>query len=354
MAINREALRLLDQLAREVDKPLSADLVKLVLAWSRGWHVVEREWRQVTGELAAQISAKGRRSLANLNNVQAALNSAREQLSILAASTGGRAVATAALLIESGADAQAAIIAAQLPKGSDLRAAVEQTTARPNRQLEALVRRTTNRIESKLRPLPADATSAMLDALLTGATRGQNPRVMAANMVRNAREGFDGGLTRALNISRTEALDAHRIAAQITQDEHSDVLDGWLWLAHLSDSRTCPACWSKHGTRHRGDEAGPWGHQQCRCARGPVTKTWRQLGIDLPEPPSAVRDGQRQFFQLPRKQQLDIMGPTRLQGLEQGKILWEELAVKRANPGWRDGFYATPVRDFRSRLSVAG
>lgn len=357
MAINRQALKLLDQLATEADKTLSADLVKLVLAWSRAWSVVEREWRAVVEDLAREIAAGGRprrKTLANLHNVQAAMNSAQAQLEALASLTSARAVATTRALIQSAAAAQTELIAVQLPRGSEARTAVEAVTDLPNRQLEALVRRTTSRIESKLRPLSADATSAMLDALLKGAARGRNPRVIAATMLRNTRDGFDGGLTRALNISRTEALDAHRSAAQITQNEHSDVLAEWQWLAHLEGTRTCPACWSKHGTLHPLTEPGPWGHQQCRCSRAPVTKTWRELGIDLDEPPSAVRDGQTQFFQLPKAQQLEIMGPTRLQGLEQGKILWEELATKRANPGWRDGFYATPVRDFKSRLYVSG
>jgi len=138
-----------------------------------------------------------------------------------------------------------------------------------------------------------------------------------------------------------------------SQSRFTDVLEDWQWLAHLG-KRTCPACWSKHGTRHPLTEPGPMGHQQCRCSRAPVTKTWRELGFDIDEPPSAVRDGRQEFNKLPRSEQLQIMGPTRLQGLEQGRILWDELAVKRKNPGWRDGYYAAPVRDFRKRLYVAG
>lgn len=357
MVINREALRLDTELALMIDTRLSADLRSLVVAWSRAWKVVEAEWRQVTVELAQQVAKDGvpkKSTLRRSRNILAALNSSRAELEKLTELTGGRATGSAKALIESSARMQSRLIAAQLPKGTDVRASVERTGDLPNRQLEFLVRRTTGHIESQLRPLADEAAEVMRTELVRGAARGSNPRDMAARMLQQVREGFDGGLTRALTISRTEALDGHRDAAMAAQSRHADVLDGWQWLAHLSGTRTCPACWSKHGTKHPLSEPGPWGHQQCRCSRAPVTKTWRELGIDLDEPPSAVRDGRQEFDKLSREKQLAIMGPTRLQGLEQGKILWDELAEKRSNRGWRDGYYATPVRDFRKRLYVAG
>lgn len=356
MAINREALRVDTELALMIDKRLSGDLLHLVTAWSRAWKVVETEWRAVTVQLAQEVAANGvpkKSTLRRSRTILAALNSTRAELTKLQELSGGRATASAHALIQSSVRSQSRLIAAQLPKGSDLREAVERAPDLPNRQLEALVRRTTQQIESQLRPLSDDAAEVMRTELVRGAARGSNPREMAARMLQQVRDGFDGGLARALNISRTEALEGHRTAAMASQSRFSDVLEDWQWLAHLG-KRTCPACWSKHGTRHPLTEPGPEGHQQCRCSRAPVTKTWRELGFDIDEPPSAVRDGRQEFDKLPRSEQLQVMGPTRLQGLEQGKILWDELAVKRSNPGWRDGYYAAPVRDFRKRLYVAG
>lgn len=354
MALSREPVRLSNELALAVDKRLGQDLVKLVTAWSRAWRVVEAEWKLVTTQLAQEVAADGvpsKRTLRRARNIQAALNSSRTALEELVQQTGGIASPSAKALIESSSRMNARIIAAQLPKGSEIRAQVERTAGLPNRQLEFLVRRSTARIESALRPLSDDATDAMLDALFQGAARGSNPRTMASKMLEQARTGFDGGLTRALNISRTEALDGHRDAARATQFQHSDVLDGWQWLAQLG-SRTCPACWSKHGSKHELSELGPEGHQQCRCARAPVTKSWRELGFDVDEPASIVRDGQEEFAKLPKKQQLEVMGSTRLQGLDRGLILWDELATKRTNVGWRPAYYATPVREFRRRIPV--
>jgi hypothetical protein len=354
MALSREPVKIAGDLALFVDRRLGADLVKLVTAWSRAWRVVEAEWKLVTTELAREVAANGvptKKTIRRARNVQAALNSSRTELANLAELTGGIASPSAEALIKSSAQMNARMIAAQLPKGSDLRAQVERTATLPNRQLEFLVRRSTARIESALRPLSDDATDAMLDALFQGAARGSNPRTMAAKMLEQARTGFDGGLTRALTISRTEALDGHRDAARAQQFQHSDVLDGWQWLADLT-SRTCPACWSKHGSKHPLSELGPEGHQQCRCSRAPLTKSWRDLGFDVDEPRSIVRDGHEEFAKLPKKQQLEVMGPTRLQGLDRGLITWDELATKRTNVGWRPAYYATPVREFRRRIPV--
>lgn len=354
MAINRETLRLQAELALMIDQRLAADLRQMVVAWSRAWKIVEAEWRAVTVQLAREVAEHGvpkSGTLRRSRNVLAALNSSRTELARLATLTNGTASASAEALIRSTVRMQSRLIASQLPKGSDVRRQVELTADLPNRQLEALVRRTTGRIESALKPLSDDAAEVMRTELVRGAARGSNPREMASRMIRQVREGFDGGLTRALNISRTETLDAHRDAAMVSQNRHADVLEDWQWLASLTP-RTCPACWSKHGTRHPLTEPGPAGHQQCRCSRAPVTKTWRELGIDLDEPPSLVRDGQAEFYKLPQSKQLEVMGPTRLRALKSGTLLWDDLAVRRPNPGWRPAYYARPVADFRQRVPV--
>jgi SPP1 gp7 family putative phage head morphogenesis protein len=253
------------------------------------------------------------------------------------------------ILVRDAASKQAKIIGSCLPKGSDLRRSVEREAQLPNRQLDAIIKRSTQQITSTLIPLSGEATEAVLDQLIIGATRGQNPRRVAAQMIQQVEGAFNGGLSRAINVARTEGLDAHRAAAAVAQNQHGDVLAGWQWLSTLG-SRTCPACWGMHGSKHPADERGPDGHQQCRCSRAPLTKSWRDLGFDIPEPPSLIRDGQREFQRLPRRQQLEVMGPTRLRALESGRAVWDELAQVRHNDGWRDAVYMRPVADFRNRL----
>jgi SPP1 gp7 family putative phage head morphogenesis protein len=353
VAINRETLRLTQQLELIVDDQIATAVRQLTAAWVRSWRLVEAEWYAVTVQLAKEVAAGGtptRRTLRRAENVRGAIITTRAQLDELVRLTGGTLAGSSRFLVLETARMQARLIAAQLPRGSADRARVERRADVPNRQLDAIVRRTTQQITSTLRPLTAEATNAVMDQLIVSAARGQNPRVAARQMLKQVNGAFNGGLTRALNVARTELMDAHRTAAEVAQNPHSDVLEGWQWLAKLGD-RTCPACWSLHGSKHPLSEAGPHGHQQCRCARAPLTKTWRELGIDIPEPPSLVRDGRAEFDQLPAARQLEIMGPTRLQGLKSGRVDWGELAYLKHNTGWRDAFYATPVRDISARLN---
>lgn len=352
MAINRETLRLSKELELVVDDQLAVGARKLTAAWVRTWKIVEAEWRTVTVQLAEQVARDGvpsRQTLRRARNVQQSLNTTRALLNELVDLTGGTLAGQTQFLVLETSRMQARMIAAQLPKGSDQRASVLRMAEAPNRQLDAIVRRTTQKIASDLIPLTSEAIDAIADQLITGAVRGQNPRVVARQMLEQVQGAFNGGLARALNISRTELMDGHRDAAMASQNRHSDVLEGWQWLAKLGQ-RTCPACWSRHGSIHALDEAGPNGHQQCRCARAPVTKSWASLGIKAPEPVSAVRDGRETFDRLPAKRQLEIMGPTRLQGLKSGLVDWDELAEVRHNPGWRDAVYARPVSDFAARI----
>lgn len=349
MAPNRETLRLLAAQRLVVDEQMGTAVRTLTEQWVRAWKIAEREWATITKQLAAEIAINGapsRRTLRRARNIQHGLNTIRALLDEMSDAAGGMLADQSQILVRDAARKQAGIIASQLPKGSAVRAAVEREALVPNRQLDAIIRRTTQQITSRLRPLSAEATDAVIDQLITGAVRGQNPRRVAAQMLEQVNGAFNGGLSRALNVARTEGIDAHRAAAQAAQNQHSDVLDGWQWLATLN-TRTCPACWGKHGSKHPLSERGPDGHQQCRCARAPLTKSWAELGLDVPEPPSLIRDGQQEFRRLSKSEQLEVMGPTRLRALDTGRAAWGDLAQLRHNDGWRDGYYVRPVSSFR-------
>jgi SPP1 gp7 family putative phage head morphogenesis protein len=163
-------------------------------------------------------------------------------------------------------------------------------------------------------------------------------------MVRQVEGQFNGGLTRALTIARTETLDAYRQAAAAVQDASRDVLEGWVWLAQL-DGRGCPACWAMHGTVHPLDEPGPLGHPNCRCSRAPKTQSWRDLGFDMDEPEDQIPDAEQVFQALPRAVQVRIMGPARLGLLDRGEVSWPDLARRKDNPGWRPSWMPVPVQD---------
>jgi SPP1 gp7 family putative phage head morphogenesis protein len=193
----------------------------------------------------------------------------------------------------------------------------------------------------------------MLGEIQRGVAVGVNPRTAAARMLQRTRGGFDGGLSRATRIARTEMLDAYRNAAHAADQANSDVLAGWAWSASLSP-RTCPACLAMNGRVFPTATPGPQGHVNCRCSRMPVTKSWADLGFPMfGEPRDQMPDAQDWFERLPRDQQLAIMGPTRLHLLQTGAISWDDLATKTQNPGWRPSYQPRTLTDLRRAASRA-
>jgi hypothetical protein len=190
----------------------------------------------------------------------------------------------------------------------------------------------------------------MTRSLLTGVAAGDNPRAIAQAMVRRVEGGFTGGLTRALVISRSEVIDASRAAAREAHMANSDVLRGWTWHC-ACDRRSCPSCWAKHGNEYKLTDPGPLDHQQGRCSRTPLTKSWADLGFTVKEPPSVMPDAMATFRAMPKADQLAVMGPARLAALDSGKASWADLAQRRKTTGWRDSYGVRPVKDLLAALT---
>lgn len=319
----------------------------LTAAWATAWDALAGVFLAAAEALIARSPDRwpSRSAVDNDPGVRRALAQARRALDQLDAQAATEATSAARAAVEQAAENQAAVIASQLPADYDTARILGRTrTGFHGEAMRAIERRSAQRITALTRPLSVEADHAMRRELIRGVRLGRSPRDTARAMVQQVQGAFNGGLTRALVIARTETLDAYREAARVTQDASEDVLAGWVWLAELT-RRTCPACWAMHGTVHPLSEPGPQGHPQCRCSRAPKTRTWAELGFDLPEPDDEIRDAQATFQALPRDQQLAIMGPTRLAMLEDGVITWADLARKRDNPGWRPSWTATPVRD---------
>jgi hypothetical protein len=81
---------------------------------------------------------------------------------------------------------------------------------------------------------------------------------------------------------------------------------------------------------------------------GPKTKTWKELGFNIPEPADTFPDSRAWFDNLTDDTQRAIMGPERLQLLQSGAVGWDDLTVKRSTDGWRDSMHVTPVKDLRA------
>lgn len=343
MAVTDRTLRLEQDLRDALQSITDAQTRDLVRAWATAWDEIAPD---LTAALLEQLVAGDKISRAALlrsTRLRAALAIVAERLQTLAAASQVRIVGDLQAVIDTAGAAQASVVDSQLPvnfMSPDDLASWARVDAD---QVAAIVRRSTEQITSLHKPLAPAAYDIVRRELIRGVAAGSNPRETARRMIRRAEQvGFNGGLTRALNIARTETLDAHRAAARLGRMQHADILGGWTWLAKL-DTRTCPSCWAQHGSVHPVDETGPDDHQQGRCTAMPTTKSWKDLGIDLEEPPSLLPSAAEQFATLTPAEQLAVLGPARHTAWQAGKFPMDAWSVRRSNDGWRDSYSVAPV-----------
>jgi SPP1 gp7 family putative phage head morphogenesis protein len=351
MAATKTTIRLATRLRTDLLKVTDQQTRDLVAAWARAWDEVAGDLDAAIQELAANADAGiiSRSAVLRSNRLRFALDGIARQLTRLGEDAGVRIIGDLADVVRQAGAAQEAIIASQLPRSE--RDQLRGWDRVDSRQVEAIVQRSTERITSDMWPLSSDSQAVIRREIVRGLAAGTNPRATARRIVQRAQSGFNGGLTRALTISRTETLSAHREAARLAHMANADVLAGWRWQCALS-SRTCPACLAKNGELFPVDTPGPDGHPNCRCARSPVTKSWRDLGIDLDEPASVFPDARAWFSEQPDSVQLKIMGSQRLALLKSGDVAWSDLATKKRNPEWRDSWQVTPVKNLGRRQAA--
>lgn len=321
---------------------------RLTAAWVRAWDALVWEVTDAVTELA-QLAQEGRwpsrAQVERSARARRALEVVRQALERLAVEANGGISAAAADAADIAVQRMGRIIASQFPAAAGDQAALGVRFGQvPADQISAIVKRTTQQITKLTWPLTRTATEAMKTHLVRGVALGENPREAARQLIRRLEGDFNGGLARALNVARTEILDAHRAAAAASQEANSETLAGWVWLAKL-DTCTCPSCWAQHGRLHPLEEPGPLDHQSGRCARMPKTKSWKELGFDVPEPPDILPNAEQAFAALSQADQLKVMGAARLAALQRGDISWADLSKLRRTDGWRDSYGVTPVRD---------
>lgn len=121
------------------------------------------------------------------------------------------------------------------------------------------------------------------------------------------------------------------------EDDHSYIANGFA-------VHNCPSCVSMHGTVFPLDAEGPLDHQSGRCTAAPITKTWRELGIDLDEPElTPIQPGADWFAQQPEATQRSILGASRFDAWKAGRYPPEQWAALTPNTGWRPSYKPTPA-----------
>jgi SPP1 gp7 family putative phage head morphogenesis protein len=338
MSIDDATLSAIEQLRTQLTAINDAHTRTMTKAWVEAWDTVAADLDGALQQLADE-AGEGRitrKAVMRSERLRKALDAIRSSLADLFDQSGQIIIEQLDDVVTQAGLTQETLIAGQLPE--DERAAVKQWSRVDSRQIGAIVTRSTEQITKLSFPLSDEATATMRRELVRGLAGGKNPRDVAAKMIKRTEGLFNGGLPRALTIARTEMLDAHRTAAALADAENADILEGWIWTASLS-ARTCPACWGMHGTLFPITQAGPEGHQNCRCVRVPKTKTWAELGFEgLDEPVSLMPDAATVFDGLPAGTQRDILGPRRHDAWKNGDYPIDSWATKRTNDSWRDSW----------------
>lgn len=320
----------------------------LAAAWVTAWDELSAQMQTAVTDVVAEATRLGRWphawELARVDRLGTALTHAERVLITLSHQAGVTITGSLGPIVSATGNAEPHIIGSQLPAAEQASTAARAAAKILPSALDAIVARTQSQIIGQARALSGEAMDAMRRSLITGVAVGSHPSGAAADMLRRVEGEFNGGLSRAMTIARTELLDAYRTASAYAHNANSDILDGWRWLCSFT-VRTCPACWSKNGDTYPVSTPGPWGHPNCRCARVPEVRSWQSLGIHAPEPPSSFPDAQKAFKALSKDDQLAIMGPGRLAALNSGQAQWGDLAQRRDSSDWRPSYVATPVRN---------
>lgn len=337
MAINRSTLRIEAELNTYLAGIADAHTRALVEAWIIAWDQVAGELDAAAMDLvnAASGGRVTRTMVIRSGRAQAALDALAAALDDLSVRTGSIVTRDLHGVIAAAATAEADMIASQLTgtRRADLAGNLVRADAR---QIAAMVERATQRITAETRPIGPKAHAAIRRELLRGTAVGANPRTTARRMVAGIEDRFNGGLTRAMTVARTEMLDAARTASRNTDKANADVLEGWVWVAHLGP-RTCRSCIANHGTVHDVDEPGPDDHPNGRCARVPKTKSWADLGYPgIQDPPDATPNADAWFNRLSAGEQQSILGDRGYAAWKAGDYPRSAWTTKRETSGWRD------------------
>lgn len=192
--------------------------------------------------------------------------------------------------------------------------------------------------------LEADRITRIANAVRNGFLLGDTNEQIVRSVRGTRARGYKDG---ALETSRRNASAIVRTAvshtAAVARDEfaaqNSDYIKGKKWLSTL-DTRTTHTCIVRDNKRYTLDNrpvghkipygAGPGRiHWCCRSTETLITKSWREMGIDIDEMPPGTRasmDGQvpsdttytEWLKNQPASRQDEILGPTRAKLMRDG------------------------------------
>lgn len=157
------------------------------------------------------------------------------------------------------------------------------------------------RISSQIR---FDIERAVKTGVSLGDTNAQIAQAIIGDGTRGP-EAFPRGRRDAMAVTRTAVQTVANDARLATFEANTDVIKAVQWISTL-DSRTSDICiarsglvWTLPGYKPQGHniewQGPPPAHWACRSTVIPITKTFRELGLDIDEVPASTRasmDGQ--------------------------------------------------------------
>lgn len=350
MAETEETYQVAQSTKDAINAAILAMEVSITRAWVDAWDRLGPALRESLETILTRYAEKGtvpRYVLVKDARLRAAIRQVHDTLEHLVQRSGAHAGAHAGQMVQRAADDVEALLRTQLPTESTVPIKHPAPDA-----LDAMVNRIQGTIHDRTWPLAAQHEQLMKDELLRNIAVGDNPRETARRIMDRTAQRFNGGLGRALNISRTEVLDAYREAQKTANDATTDVLKGQRWTATL-DARTCPSCLAQHGTMYPPDDIGPLDHQSGRCIFVPVMKSWKELGIDgVDEPDPIFPDRDEWWDTLDDKTKRSILGPSKFEMFQSGQIGWDDLTVRRSTDGWRDSYVVPSSRSLAASVSA--
>lgn len=189
---------------------------------------------------------------------------------------------------------------------------------------------------------------AILDGITSGTTTDDLIRTLNGSRSLRYKDGVREVTRRGTQaLVRTSINHATNMGRQMVWEANQDLISGVRWVSTL-DTRTTPICrerdgrvgpatpdpdWTPPAGAQRLDppNARPPAHPNCRSTTVAITKSWRELGIDMDEVPESTRasmDGQvpgnvTYFDWLNRQSaavQEEVLGPTRMRLWKEGGI----------------------------------
>lgn len=185
--------------------------------------------------------------------------------------------------------------------------------------------------------LGRNTRNGILQQVKIGLVEGEPTTAIARRLRERA---FVTARAHAQTVAHTAVIHTSNQARMDLYRANKDIVRALRFTATLDD-RTCPACGSLDGQVFDVDNATvPPIHGNCRCVLTPVTRSFREMGIDLDELPPGTRasmNGQvpddLTYNQWLKKQPVDIqneaLGPRRAQLFRKGDLPISKFVNRR-------------------------